>query len=401
MSGRAPRVSVILPLYNNARDVGPAIDSVLDQTMADLELVIVDDGSSDDTLEVVRRFDDPRIVVLAQENHGGAHATNVGIRAARGRYVALFAGDDVCRPERLERELAFLEASGGPIVFSWASFIDDAGDPLAGEHFASGWFNHPERTRPEMLAWFFFHGNYLCTVSCLAERRLLLDAGLFPVTAAQVPDFAMWLSLIRDHELPLLPEPLVEYRVHADGRNVSSPLNARRAELELVQVYRGVFDGLPVELFRQAFAGRLRHPDFQPGPEHEMEKALLYLQHPRPSVRRLGAERLWRQLQDPGQLAVAEARYDFGLPRLFELSDSLDVVASVEYLQLRQWALAVEKECKSLRRAVEASEGEYAALRQALDTAEAEYRKLEAYTRHVLEVKDQIQAELERVVAGK
>lgn len=383
MNPAPPLVSVTLPAYNNGRQIVDAIESVLGQTMTDLELVIVDDGSTDDTVEHVRRFDDPRIVFLSQRNHGGAHATNVAIRAARGRYVALFAGDDVCHPRRLEREVEALEAGGGPIVFSWATFIGDDGEPLAGEHFASRWFNHPQRSRAEMLAWFFFHGNYLCTVSCMAERRLFLDAGLFLTTSAQVPDFAMWLTLIRHHDLTVIEEPLVAYRVHADGRNVSSPLNSRRADFELGQIYRHVFDGLPVDLFRSAFADRLRHRDFRAGSEHEIEKALLYLQHLRPTIRRLGIERLCRLFQDPAHLAVAEARYDLGLPQLLDLTKTFDLTGAVEYLELKQWALGLETECK--------------ALRGALAATEAEYRKLEAYTRHVLAVKDEIQAELQRV----
>ena len=192
--------------------------------------------------------------MLSRANRGAADATNAAIRAARGRYVALFAADDICRPNRLERELRYLDETGLRIVFSWTDFIGDVGEPLSGEHFASRWFNHPRQTRAEMLAWFFFRGNYLCTVSCLAERQLFVDAGLFPVTSAQLPDFAMWLALVKQHELGLLPERLVEYRVHSDGANVSTPANSRRAYFEMCQIHRGLFSGCPADLFRAAFA---------------------------------------------------------------------------------------------------------------------------------------------------
>jgi glycosyltransferase involved in cell wall biosynthesis len=419
MMARAPLVSVTMPAYNNARHIAQAIESVLAQTTGDFELVIVDDGSSDGTAAIVRRFDDPRIVLLSQANRGAADATNTAIRAARGRYVALFAADDICRPGRLERELRHLDETGLRIVFSWADFIGDAGEPLSGEHFASRWFNHPSQTRAEMLARFFFHGNYLCTVSCLAERQLFVDAGLFPVTSAQLPDFAMWLALVKEHELGILPERLLEYRVHSDGSNVSTPANSRRAYFEMCQIYRGMFSGCPADLFRAAFAGRLGRPDFAEGHEYALEQSFLYLQHDIPAVRALGLERLYRQLQDPACLAVAERSYGFGLSRLLDLTNSFDATTAVEYLDMRQWAIGVDQERRSLwteRQALiteresviadnEAVRADRDALRTGYEAVEAELRKtqaefakLEAYTRHVLAVKDEIQAELRRVV---
>ena len=278
-----------------------------------------------------------------------------------------------------------------------------------------------------MLAWFFFRGNYLCTVSCLAERQLFVDAGLFPVTSAQLPDFAMWLALVKQHELGLLPERLVEYRVHSDGANVSTPANSRRAYFEMCQIYRGLFSGCPADLFRAAFAGRLIRPDFADGHEDQLEQSFLYLQHDIPAVRALGLERLYRQLQDPVCLEVAERSYGFGLSRLIELTNSFDATTAVEYVDMRQWAIGVDQERRSLsserqgllterqalltdresviadREAVRADRDAlragYEAVEAELRKTQAEFRKLEAYTRHVLAVKDEIQAELLRVAS--
>jgi len=90
--------------------------------------------------------------------------------------------------------------------------------------------------------------------------------------------------------------------------NVGASANSRRAYVELCQLYGSVFDDVPIELFRAAFGDRLRRPDFQPGPEHELAQAFLYLEHRMPAVRTLGAERLYRLLQQPDRLAVAQAR---------------------------------------------------------------------------------------------
>jgi hypothetical protein len=410
-----------MPAYNNSRHIAAAIESVLAQTMADLELVVVDDGSGDDTAAVVRRFDDPRIVLLCHPHRGAAEATNAAVRAARGRYIALFAADDVCRPERLERELAHLAATGQRIVFSGADFIDESGEALTREHFASGWFNHPSRTRAEMLAWFFFRGNYLCTVTCLAEKSLFLEAGLFPATSAQLPDFAMWLALITRHELGLIPDRLIAYRVHGDGSNASAPANSRRAYFELCQIYRNMFVDCPAELFREAFAGRLTKPDFADGAEYALEQSFLYLQHDIPAVRALGLERLYQQLQDPVFLDTADRVYAFDVPKLLDLTNSFDATTAVEFLETRDWALGLEhiNGCLVVERdaakveieSLQAHIGAVKADRQILQSAyqatleevrktQEEYWKLDAYTRQALAAKDEALNALARLQAA-
>src|SRR5438045_3701421 len=106
MFARAPTVSVSLVTYNHERFVAAAIQSILGQTFADLELVIVDDGSTDDTPRVIASFDDPRIVTIRQPNAGPGAATNRALAACRGRYVALMTGDDLSVPHRLQTQLA-------------------------------------------------------------------------------------------------------------------------------------------------------------------------------------------------------------------------------------------------------------------------------------------------------
>ena len=368
MSERAPTVSVTMPVFDNAAHVVAAVRSILDQTFADLELIVVDDGSRDATAALVAAIDDPRIVLVRQPNQGGAHATNRALAAARGRYVALFAGDDVSRPQRLARELEYLASTGARAVFSWVDFIDDAGDEMRGPHFAAHLFNHPQRSRGEMLRHFFFEGNYLCGPSALIEADLLRAHGPLPVTSAQVPDFALWCRLLRDTDLHVLPERLVAYRVRAASGNVSSPSNNVRAHFELVQLHREAFAELPEELFRAAFHADLRRPDFSGPVEQRIELASLWLRHRIPHLRQLGHELLYRLLQDPAALAVAEARYGFGLSELLRLTATLDVDRAVEHLDLRDAAIRLEDQLRA---------------------TEAEYRKLEAYTRWAFGVKDE------------
>jgi len=112
-TGDPPRVSVVIPAYKRADVLPRAIDSALAQTMADLDVIVVDDGSPDDTESVVRAYDDPRVRYVAHEtNRGVSAARNTGIDAARGAYVAFLDSDDEWLPRKLERQLTVLDAKG-------------------------------------------------------------------------------------------------------------------------------------------------------------------------------------------------------------------------------------------------------------------------------------------------
>ncbi len=127
----APRVSVIMPVYNTERYVEGAIRSVLDQTYPDLELVVVDDGSRDSSLEICRRFTDPRVLVVTQENRGLAAARNAGLRQSHGEYVGILDSDDLWIDTKLEEHVRFLESHPGVgVSFSRSVLIDEDGRPL-------------------------------------------------------------------------------------------------------------------------------------------------------------------------------------------------------------------------------------------------------------------------------
>ncbi len=123
-----PEVSVILPVYNVARFVRAAIESVLSQSWRDLELIAIDDGSTDSTAGAVEEIDDHRIVRLQQTHQGPAAARNAGLGRACGQFIAFLDGDDVWLPGKLERDIAFLEAHrDAALIFSQMRIIDEAG----------------------------------------------------------------------------------------------------------------------------------------------------------------------------------------------------------------------------------------------------------------------------------
>ena len=128
---RCPVVSVVVSAYNSAPFIRAAVQSVLDQTFADLEVIVVDDGSTDGTADQLLSFDDRRFQIVRQENQGSAGAANTGIRLSRGTHVGFLDGDDVWRKTKLARHVDFLDRHPNlDVTFSWSRLMDESGREL-------------------------------------------------------------------------------------------------------------------------------------------------------------------------------------------------------------------------------------------------------------------------------
>ena len=141
-------------------------------------------------------------------------------------------------------------------------------------------FNHPNRTRAEILNWFFMKGNYLCAVTALVEKDILLECGLFNLASIQLQDFDMWIEIVKKYDISLIEDKLVKYRVRSNSSNLSSdPANSIRSIFEGYQLYRNILDNVPIDLFKTSFSDSIGCLEFQEGYEYELEKAFLYLKH--------------------------------------------------------------------------------------------------------------------------
>ncbi|MFQ4141750.1 glycosyltransferase [Chlorogloeopsis sp. ULAP02] len=320
-----PLISVNMITYNHEKYIGEAIQSVLEQTFTDFELVIVNDGSTDRTDEVIRSFSDSRIRYICQENQGPSIAANNAALVARGKYIALMSGDDVCYPHRLERQYDCLSKSDKKVVFSWVDFIDENSHIFSGEpYIKEGWFNRFNQSRSEMLRHFFEQGNYLNGITPFLEKKVLIESGLYHLTSIQAQDFYMWIKLLgRGYELFVLPEKLIKYRV--TGKTLSQSENNKvRDFFEYRQLSKDFFNDIPVDLFKEAFANNIIRPNFNSKIEYELEKAFLYLNYNSVLFRNIGAEKLFGLLQNRDVLAVCKDKYSFGLPELYQLITNLD-----------------------------------------------------------------------------
>jgi glycosyltransferase involved in cell wall biosynthesis len=201
-------VSAIMPTYNTARYLGEAIESILAQTFQDWELIIVDDGSSDDTQAVLARYRDPRIRTFRRETNGGRGlARNVALGEARGRYVAICDSDDVSLPRRFEIEVAFLESHpdidmvSGHVKFFWAG-----AEPKLRTVF-------PES--PEAIKRRFDRGQMGIAHGASLIRSTCFDRhGVYCADLVAAEDFELFLRMYRHCAFCTVPEVLVHYRHH-------------------------------------------------------------------------------------------------------------------------------------------------------------------------------------------
>lgn len=212
-------VSVIIPSYNHEKYVIEAVRSVLEQTWHQVEVIVVDDGSSDGSLRLLRQITDPRVRVLEQSNAGAHSAINRGLSEARGTYLAILNSDDAFHPDRLATSVALLR-SGHGMVTSWIEIIDQRGRSCGIKH---GWRNLPPwpldaavsagSTGSQFLAQ-LAAANFIATTSNMVFTREAFEAvGPFrPLRFVHDWDFAIRAALLV--KCTMVERPMLRYRTH-------------------------------------------------------------------------------------------------------------------------------------------------------------------------------------------
>lgn len=222
-----PLVSVITPAYRAAHVIGQTIESVVKQTQPDLELLVVDDCSPDATADVVEAYarQDPRIRLLRHARNGGPGAARTtALEAARGRYIAFLDGDDVWLPEKLERQLAFMETHAAAVSYTQYRRIDATGALVSGVIEV-----------PPTLDYAALLRNTAMTTSTVVVDRS--KTGPFVMPAAFYDDYACWLNLLkRGFTAHGLQQDLARYRVLAQSWSRNKFQSAR----EVWRVYRDI-----------------------------------------------------------------------------------------------------------------------------------------------------------------
>lgn len=236
-----PAVSVIIPSYNHEAYIRECIQSVLDQTYQDFEIVITDDGSSDHTVEIIKSFTDPRInLFVHSQNKGASIASNNCLRHSRGKYIAMLSSDDVWMPNKLELQVNYLDQHPEiAAVFGKVEWIDSTGKPITDPNFPYlHIFDVENRNRFEWLRHFFYSGNCLCHPCSLIRKEYYDKVGWLNPTMANIPDLDLWVRLCMRYEIHVMDEKLIRFRRIGEDNNASgdNPRSRARGRFEYKQV---------------------------------------------------------------------------------------------------------------------------------------------------------------------
>ncbi len=207
MSAGTPAVSVVVPSFNGLPYLREAVSSILGQTLQTIELVLVDDGSTDDTAAYVATIADPRFRYLHQGNRGLAASRNVGIRAARAAYVAFLDHDDRYAPDKLARQAAVLDARPDVgVVYTGWRHIDASGGAMR----RTGWDRIDGDILPTLIL-----GNVMHPSTMMVRRDPVVAAGAFDESRTGLEDWDLWVRLASTGiRWACVDAPLVDYRLH-------------------------------------------------------------------------------------------------------------------------------------------------------------------------------------------
>lgn len=312
-------ISVIIPSYNHESFIKIAIQSVLDQTYRDFELLIADDGSVDGSWEIIKSFKDTRITSYRFDtNMGAAETVNFLIGKAEGKYIALLNSDDYWHKDKLESQYYFLEQNPDySACFTNARIVDEKG--LSLQENQTQWINifkSCNSSRGEWLHKFFFEINNLCHPSVMIRKQTLELTGLYNPCFKQLPDFDMWIKLLKHSSIYVLDDYLTYFRVLPNAKNTSSATfeNVSRFNLELELIMESFFDELPEDVFIQGFSQHFMKKSDLTSIELECEKTFLYFNAKgklKDIYTAVGIRRLYRQLSSEKTAKILAETYGY------------------------------------------------------------------------------------------
>jgi len=225
------KVSVIIPVYNHGGYIAKAIDSVLKQSFQDFEILVVNDGSTDNTAKELKRISDKRLRVISlKKNSGMSNAMNKCIENATGEYIAHLNADDLFSVDKLEKQVAFLDKNANfGAVFTKVSIIDENSENFSNEdHFYYSAFDKENRCRFEWLNHFFYKGNCLCHPSVMIRKKCFDEVGFYDPRFQQVQDLEFWTRFFQKYDAHIMEEKLTFFRIFSDESNSSGNTPAKR-----------------------------------------------------------------------------------------------------------------------------------------------------------------------------
>lgn len=230
---RRPIVSILMPSYNYENYIKEAINSVLNQTFQEWELIIIDDGSKDNSVKIIKSFKDPRIILRKQKNQGVTVTLNRALSLAKGDYICFLDSDDKYHRNKLEEQVKLIN-KGFDIVTTKVQAIDNESNSLDVEHFKDTWNNfNPKEIFGESKVQYFLEKNYLCKSATMLRKNLFERFGHFRTDLITAYDLELWLRMIPESKLARCEDVLTFYRWHDKNESIT---NNSRIKIELILI---------------------------------------------------------------------------------------------------------------------------------------------------------------------
>jgi glycosyltransferase involved in cell wall biosynthesis len=221
MNTTNPKVTVLMPAYNVEKYIGDAIASVLRQSFKDFELLIINDGSTDNTVKVIESFKDARIKLISQENKGVAPALNTGLIYATAPYIARFDADDICYPERLKIQYEFITAHPEySIIGSSADYMDADNNYI--------FTQHPVAHLNEEIQDLVYSVCPFIHSSVFYKKDVIISKGGYNEDAYTYEDHFLWINILRDTKACNLSQPLIKVRLNPESVTIDEKWRTRK-----------------------------------------------------------------------------------------------------------------------------------------------------------------------------
>ncbi|WP_414577901.1 glycosyltransferase [Anabaena sp. CCY 9402-a] len=232
---KLPSISIIIPAFNSEKTIADTIDSVFNQTFNNFELIIINDGSTDSTLEVISKFQDSRLKIFSFGNAGGNISRNRGLKRAVGEFISFLDADDLWTPNKLQLQLEALQNNlDAQVAYSWTDYIDENANFLvSGTHITANGDVYDKL----LVNNFLENGS-----NPLIRREVLIELGGFDESLDAAQDWDMWLRLADKYEFVAVPFVQILYRVSSNSLST----NLARQEKACLQVMKSAYQRRPL-----------------------------------------------------------------------------------------------------------------------------------------------------------
>ncbi len=318
-------VSVCINCYNSEKTILNTVNSVLNQTYKNLQVIVVDDCSTDNSVGILKAINDPRIEIhILEENGGISNCNNETFKYVKGDYVAHLDSDDIWLPEKIEKQVDFLENNKDyGACFTYSGIIDENGEiVIAGTDEKDTIFNYKSRSQAEYIRLFFEESNHFHHSSFFVRKEILDKLGNHNLTYRYLHDYDLWVRLVQICPVYCIEEPLMFARICDTNHSFISGEDVLNAHTEeSARINYDLINNCPDGIFAEAFADKFKLSGPHTHEELELERAFILFDclYVTGNKNYLANKKLNELLRDKSYLNLAKEKFGFSVNDLYEL----------------------------------------------------------------------------------